>query len=136
MKPTSNFSLSSYAPSPAPSAPSSSASHKQSRNVSTDVTTRISEASDTIVCQIQETTKANTETKRLRIQAQIVSKELRSRDGHAQCEHELKQQMLMQEHEWSMANEKVRLLELELCLEETKLHRLGAQMQADQAGEK
>ena len=71
-------------------------------------------ASDTIVCQIQETTEANTKTKQLRIQAQIVSKELRSRDGRAQCEHELKQQMLMQEHERSMANEKVRLLELVL----------------------
>ena len=44
--------------------------------------------------------------------------------------------MLMQEHERLMANEKVRLLELELRLEETKLHHLEAQMQADQAGEK
>ena len=38
--------------------------------------------------------------------------------------------MLMQEHERLMANEKVRLLELELRLEETKLRRLEAQMQA------
>ena len=84
-----------------------------------------------MVCQIQETTEANTEAKWLRMQAQIVFKELRSHDSHAQCEHELKQQMLMQEHEWSMANEKARLLELELCLEETKLCCLEAQMQVE-----
>ena len=40
--------------------------------------------------------------------------------------------MLMQEHERLMANEKVRLLELELRLEETKLHCLEAQMQASE----
>jgi len=97
---------------------------------------RISEASDTIVRQIQETTKANTDTKRMRIEAQIVAKELKSRDSHAQHEHELKQQMLVHEHERSMASEKARLLELELHLEETKLRRLEAQVQAGEAGEK
>jgi len=97
---------------------------------------RISEASDTIVRQIQETTKANTDTKQMRMEAQIVVKELKSRDSHAQCEHELKQQMLVHEHEWSMASEKARLLEFELRLEETKLRHLEAQVQAGEASEK
>jgi len=70
------------------------------------------------------------------IEAQIVAKELKSCDSHAQHEHELKQQMLVHEHERSMASEKARLLELELRLEETKLHRLEAQVQAGEAGEK
>ena len=64
----------------------------------------------------------------MRIEAQIVAKELKSRDSHAQREHELKQQMLVHEHERSMASEKARLLELEL--------RLEAQVQAGEAGEK
>jgi len=72
----------------------------------------------------------------MRIKAQIVAKELKSRDSHAQREHELKQQMLVHKHEQLMASEKARLLELELRLEETKLHRLEAQVQAGEAGEK
>ena len=44
--------------------------------------------------------------------------------------------MLVHEHARSMASEKARLLELELCLEETKLHHLEAQVQAGEASEK
>ncbi|KAL4070270.1 hypothetical protein J3A83DRAFT_4188344 [Scleroderma citrinum] len=76
------------------------------------------------------TTEVNTTTKQMKIQAAVVVKELKICDDNAQHEHELKMKMVDHKHAQLMANEKMKQLELELWLEEARIHCLEAEGQA------
>ena len=67
----------------------------------------------------------------MKIEARIFTQELKSCDKNAEHEHVLKVKMVDQDHERSIVSEKTKQLELttknlelELCLEEMRLHRL------------
>ncbi|KAI6045462.1 hypothetical protein EDC04DRAFT_2598767 [Pisolithus marmoratus] len=115
-------------PSHAPSSSGSSVACKQAWDVNSKACARISEASDNLICQIQNSSEAKTEIKWLRLQAEVISKELKAHDKNAQCEHNLKLKitenehvLLMQSEKTKQASERTRQLELELRLEEVRL---------------
>ncbi|KIK23913.1 hypothetical protein PISMIDRAFT_10524 [Pisolithus microcarpus 441] len=110
-----------------PSSSGSSTARKQPRDVGSEVSAKLSKTSDSLVCQIQNSAEAKSEAKRMKIQAQIVGKELKACDKHAQHEHDLKMRMMENKHERSMANEKTKQLELELRLEEARIAWLEAE---------
>ncbi|KIK13827.1 hypothetical protein PISMIDRAFT_17701 [Pisolithus microcarpus 441] len=119
----------------APSSSGSSAARKRLRDPGSDISSKLSKASNSLVQQIQNSAEAKSESKRMRIQAEIVGKELRARDKNAQREHELKMKMVGNEHELSMAGEKTKQLELELKLEQAKIARLEAERRFSAAEE-
>jgi len=82
-----------------PSSVDASGSRKRSRDVGNDISSKISDISDAVLQEIRSTSESNTETKRLKIQARVVSKEMQSRDGHAQREHEMRLKMVENDHE-------------------------------------
>ncbi|KIK13192.1 hypothetical protein PISMIDRAFT_18161, partial [Pisolithus microcarpus 441] len=111
----------------APSSSGSSAARKQSQDAGSDISMKLSEASDTLVQQIQNSAEAKSETKQMKIQAQVVGKELKACNKNAQREYELKMKMVENEHELSMASERTKQLELELKLEQARIARLEAE---------
>ncbi|KAI5994300.1 hypothetical protein EDC04DRAFT_2910594 [Pisolithus marmoratus] len=76
--------------------------------------------------QIQNSTEAKSETKQLKIQAQVIRKELKAHDKSAQHEYDLKLKIAENEHQLSMASKKTKQMELELRLEETRIAQLEA----------
>ncbi|KAI5990738.1 hypothetical protein EDD15DRAFT_2369449 [Pisolithus albus] len=120
----------------APSSSGSSAACKQSRDAGSDISMKLTEASDTLVQQIQNSAEAKSDTKRMRIEAEVIGKELRARDKHAQREHGLKMRMVENEHELSMAGQKTKQLELELQLEQARIARLEAERRFSTGEEK
>ncbi|KIK22275.1 hypothetical protein PISMIDRAFT_11744 [Pisolithus microcarpus 441] len=110
-----------------PSSSGSSTACKQPQDVGSKVSAKLSETSDSLICQIQNSTEAKSKAKQMKIQAQIIGKELKAHDKHAQCEHDLKMRMMENKHEWSMANEKTKQLELELRLKEARIAWLEAE---------
>ncbi|KAI6001441.1 hypothetical protein EDD15DRAFT_2527414 [Pisolithus albus] len=105
---------------------SSSSARKRQRDIGSEISTKLSETSGEIIRQIQDSAEANSSNKRLRIQAHIISKELKIQESNAQREHELKAKRMDIEHEREMAEIKTKQLELELRLEEMKLRRMEA----------
>ncbi|KAI6128031.1 hypothetical protein EV401DRAFT_1885309 [Pisolithus croceorrhizus] len=77
--------------------------------------------------QIQNSAEVKSEMKWMRIQAQVIGKELRACNKHAQHEHELKMKMVENEHELSMASKRTKQLELELKLEQARIAQLEAE---------
>ncbi|KAI5990635.1 hypothetical protein EDD15DRAFT_2197944 [Pisolithus albus] len=129
-------------PTRAPSSSGSSVAHKRPRDLNSEVSTKISETSDSLICQIQNSADAKNETKRMRYEAQIVGKELRSPDKNAQHEHDLKLKMVEKEHELSIetektkqASERTKQLELELQIEQVRIARLEAERKGSGAAE-
>ena len=80
-----------------------------------------------LICEIQNSSEANTAIKQMKIQAGVVAKELRVHNSNAQHKHELKIKMVDHEHVQLMVNERTKQLELELQLEEAKICHLEAQ---------
>ncbi|KAI6100550.1 hypothetical protein F5141DRAFT_1066148 [Pisolithus sp. B1] len=77
---------------------------------------------------LMNSAEAKNEMKWMKIQAQIVGKELKAHDKNAQCEHDLKLKMVKNKHELSMATEKTkqasertRQPELELKIEQIQM---------------
>ncbi|KIK17974.1 hypothetical protein PISMIDRAFT_14705 [Pisolithus microcarpus 441] len=105
----------------APSSSGSSSACKQPRDVGSEVSTKLTETSDSLVCQIQNSAEANSHMKRMKIQAQIIRKELKACNKNAQCEHDLKMKMMENKHLLSMASEQMKQLELEVKLEQIKI---------------
>ncbi|KAI6126577.1 hypothetical protein F5141DRAFT_1247643 [Pisolithus sp. B1] len=117
-------------PSCVPSSSGSSAVCKQSRDVTSEVSTKLTKTSDSLICQIQNSAEANSQTKQMKIQALVIAKELKACNKNAQHEHDLKLKMAENDHELSMAEsdhnlsmatEKTKQLELELELERVRL---------------
>ncbi|KIK23175.1 hypothetical protein PISMIDRAFT_11083 [Pisolithus microcarpus 441] len=118
-----------------PSSSGSSTACKQPQDIGSEVSTKLSETSNSLIHQIQNSAEAKSKTKQMKIQAQIVGKELKAHDKHAQHEHDLKLKMMENEHEWSMVNEKTKQLELKLRLEEARIAWLEAE-KSSRAAEK
>ncbi|KIK14992.1 hypothetical protein PISMIDRAFT_16838 [Pisolithus microcarpus 441] len=119
--PTGVNSTSLIVPSCVPSSSGSSAACKQSRDVASDVSAKLTETSDLLIRQIQNSAKANSQTKQMKIQALVVAKELKAHDKNAQRKHDLKLKIAENNHELSMANEKTKQLELKSQLEMVRL---------------
>ncbi|KIJ57902.1 hypothetical protein HYDPIDRAFT_34688 [Hydnomerulius pinastri MD-312] len=134
---TSSTSTSSLAPS-SPSSSitgSSSGSRKRPRDMTSEISAKLSSTSDLIVRQIQSTSEAKVETKRMKIEAGIMSWELKLRDHRAQREHDLWQSMVAHEHECAMASKKTRQLELELEIEKMHIRRLEIAQEKDDSND-
>ncbi|KIK19896.1 hypothetical protein PISMIDRAFT_13327 [Pisolithus microcarpus 441] len=116
-----------------PSSSGSSAAHKWPWDINSDVSTKLSKASNSLICQIQHSTEAKTETKWMKFQAQIVSKELKAHNKNAQHKHDPKLKMVENEHKLSMATERTKQLELELKIEEVRLAQLEAERNSSTA---
>ncbi|KAI6041011.1 hypothetical protein EDC04DRAFT_2893581 [Pisolithus marmoratus] len=116
-------------PSHAPSSSGSSAACKQSRDAGSE-SAKLSEVSNTLIQQIQNSTKAKSETKWLKIQAQVIRKELKAHDKSAQCEYDLKLKIVENENQLSMASKKTKQMELELRLEEGRIAQLEVERRA------
>ncbi|KAI6108270.1 hypothetical protein F5141DRAFT_1216009 [Pisolithus sp. B1] len=111
---------------PSVASSSSSSACKCLRDIGSEISMKLSETSQEIICQIQDLAEANSTTKQMKIQAHIISKELKVRESNAQHEHDLKAKMIDIEHEQAMAEIKTKQLELQLHLEEMKLHCMEA----------
>ncbi|KAI6015716.1 hypothetical protein EDC04DRAFT_2903592 [Pisolithus marmoratus] len=86
-----------------------------------EISAKLSKASDTLIQQIQNSAEAKSETKQLKVQVQVIGKELKAHDKSAQCEYDLKLKIVKNEHQLSMASEKTKWMELELRLEEARI---------------
>ncbi|KAI6094925.1 hypothetical protein F5141DRAFT_1222855 [Pisolithus sp. B1] len=95
--PSQSGSISLHPPSVASS--SSSSARKHLRDIGSEISTKLSETSEEIIHQIQDLAEANSTTKWMKIQAHIISKELKVQESNAQCEHDLKAKMIDTEHE-------------------------------------
>ncbi|KAI6115573.1 hypothetical protein EDD16DRAFT_1703146 [Pisolithus croceorrhizus] len=84
---------------PSVASSSSSSACKCPRDIGSEILVKLSETSEEIICQIQDLAEANSTTKQMKIQAHIISKELKVQDTNAQCEHDLKTKMMDIEHE-------------------------------------
>ncbi|KAI6040060.1 hypothetical protein EDC04DRAFT_2894580 [Pisolithus marmoratus] len=96
-------------PSHAPSSSGSSVACKQSWDAGSEISAKLSEASDTLIQQIQNSAKAKSETKWLKIQAQVIRKELKAHNKTLRVLSKTKQ------------------MELELRLEEARIAQLEAE---------
>ncbi|KIK18208.1 hypothetical protein PISMIDRAFT_14517 [Pisolithus microcarpus 441] len=110
-----------------PSSSRSSAAHKWSQDASLDISMKLSQVSNTLIQQIQNSTEAKSKTKQMKIQAQVIGKELKACDKNAQHEYELKMKMVENKHELLMASKRTKQLELELKLEQARIAWLEAE---------
>ena len=98
----------------APSA-DASATRKRSRDVGgSDIGSRVSDLLGAVLDEIWGKSEADTNTKQMKIEVHVFSKEIKSRDQRDQREHEMKLKMVENDHEQSMASEKTKQLELEI----------------------
>ncbi|KAI6026058.1 hypothetical protein EDC04DRAFT_2606153 [Pisolithus marmoratus] len=99
----------------------------RTRDTSSKISMKLAKVSNTLMEQIQHSAEKKAVTKQMRIQVQVIGKELKAHDKHAQHEHEFRLKQADNKHELSMASEKMKQLELELRLEEARIARLEAE---------
>ena len=111
------------------SATTASSSRKRQRPATVDpvaeVTSTLKGLSNTLTQQIQESSATKEETKRLKIEARLASKELKARTARDEREHNLRVTLAAQDHERAMADENRRKLELEIQLEKMRKERIA-----------
>ncbi|KAG2111579.1 uncharacterized protein F5147DRAFT_771729 [Suillus discolor] len=101
-----------------------SVSRKRPRDPTAELTMKLNEASDTLVQHIHETSTVKADHKRLKLETQLASRELKMRESHTEREHGLRSTIAIQNHERAMADERTKQLELEIKLEQVRLERL------------
>jgi len=111
------------------SATTASSSRKRQRPATVDpvaeVTSTLKDLSNTLTQQIQESSATKEETKRLKIEARLASKELKAHTARDEHEHNLRVTLAAQDHERAMADENRRKLELEIQLEKMRKERIA-----------
>jgi hypothetical protein len=80
---------------------------------------------DMLVKRLDESTSMKADTKRLRLESKLASRELKAREAHAEREHALRAAMTAHDHEHAMADERTRQLELEIKLEQAKMEHIA-----------
>ncbi|KAG1820786.1 hypothetical protein EV424DRAFT_1539321 [Suillus variegatus] len=101
-----------------------SVSRKWPQDPAAELTMKLNEASDTLVQHICEASTVKANHKRLKLETQLASRELKMRESHAEREHGLQSTIAIQNHERAMADERTKQLELEIKLEQVRLERL------------
>ena len=107
---------------------SQGSSHKCSHDVTTDISTKINDTSDVLLCHIQEGTGTKVEVKRLKYEATHQYRELKAHEQCGECEHELRLIMENNQHSLAMASSENNRLKLELELERLRIRRLELEL--------
>ena len=103
-------------------------SRKRSHDLTTDISTKITNTSDLLLCHIQEGTGTKVEVKRLKYEATHQYRELKAREHHVEREHQLRLTMEKNQHSLAMATSENDKLKLELELEKLKICRLELEL--------
>ncbi|KIM53938.1 hypothetical protein SCLCIDRAFT_31489 [Scleroderma citrinum Foug A] len=107
---------------------SQGSSCKCSHDVATDISTKINDTSDVLLCHIQEGTGTKVEVKRLKYEATHQYRELKAREQCGEREHELRLIMENNQHSLTMASSENDRLKLELELERLRICRLELEL--------
>ena len=107
---------------------SQGSSRKCSHDVTTDISTKINDTSDVLLCHIQEGTGTKVEVKRLKYEATHQYRELKAREQCGEREHELRLIMENNQHSLAMASSENDRLKLELELERLRICRLELEL--------
>lgn len=75
--------------------------------------------------KIDGNSSTKADTKRLRLESKLASRELKAREARDEHEHTLRAAMTAHDHERAMADERTRQLELEIKLEHAKMERIA-----------
>ena len=103
-------------------------SRKHSHDLITDISTKITNTSDLLLCHIQEGTGTKVEVKHLKYEATYQYRELKAREHCVEREHELRLTMEKNQHSLAMATSENDKLKLELELEKLKIHWLELEL--------
>ncbi|KAG2155202.1 uncharacterized protein EDB93DRAFT_1247696 [Suillus bovinus] len=106
-------------------------SRKRLHDVMAEFTMKMSQASDTLIQHIQESSVTEADHKRMKMETKIAARELKAHESRDEHEHLLCTALATQIHELAMADQRTKQLELEVKLEQIKLDCLALEKEKE-----